>query len=199
MHMKRNKACLIYYHTSLKLHVTITKRQDLGRWVLRVFLIQHIFFVNLLFVNKLIFTMIFEKKKSGLFCVLGVGEKKNCRSFYLHFFQKQTNSMKNKIWNIFVCSKFNFHKFWTKISTWKKKHFLRCKKQTNKKKMDQPKLTRIAIVDGEKCKPKKCNLECKKNCPVVRVGKLCIEVTSNSRLATLSESLCIGCGICVKK
>jgi NAD-dependent dihydropyrimidine dehydrogenase PreA subunit len=29
-------------------------------------------------------------------------------------------------------------------------------------------------------------------------GKLCIEVTSGSKLAWISEELCIGCGICVK-
>ena len=31
------------------------------------------------------------------------------------------------------------------------------------------------------------------------MGKLCIEVTPTDKLATISESLCIGCGICVKK
>lgn len=61
------------------------------------------------------------------------------------------------------------------------------------------KLTRIAIVSSDKCKPKKCRQECKKSCPVVRSGKLCIEVQSDSRIAFLSESLCIGCGICPKK
>jgi ATP-binding cassette subfamily E protein 1 len=30
--------------------------------------------------------------------------------------------------------------------------------------------TRIAIVDADKCKPKKCRQECKKFCPVVRMG-----------------------------
>ncbi|KAG4090891.1 hypothetical protein H8356DRAFT_953729 [Neocallimastix lanati (nom. inval.)] len=29
------------------------------------------------------------------------------------------------------------------------------------------KLTRIAIVSTDKCKPKKCRQECKKSCPVV--------------------------------
>jgi ATP-binding cassette subfamily E protein 1 len=29
-------------------------------------------------------------------------------------------------------------------------------------------------------------------------GKLCIEVSSTSKLAWISEELCIGCGICVK-
>ncbi|KIH87643.1 ATP-binding protein cassette, sub-family E, member 1 [Sporothrix brasiliensis 5110] len=33
----------------------------------------------------------------------------------------------------------------------------------------------------------------------MRSGKLCIEVTPESRIAFLSESLCIGCGICTKK
>ncbi|XP_036407206.1 ATP-binding cassette sub-family E member 1 [Megalops cyprinoides] len=59
--------------------------------------------------------------------------------------------------------------------------------------------TRIAIVNHDKCKPKKCRQECKKSCPVVRMGKLCIEVTSQSKIVWISESLCIGCGICIKK
>ena len=61
------------------------------------------------------------------------------------------------------------------------------------------KLTRIAIVSTDKCKPKKCRQECKKSCPVVRMGKLCIEVDSSSKIAFISEELCIGCGICPKK
>ncbi|CAG8556849.1 4220_t:CDS:10 [Rhizophagus irregularis] len=59
--------------------------------------------------------------------------------------------------------------------------------------------TRIAIVSSDKCKPKKCRQECKKSCPVVRMGKLCIEVTPESKIAYISEELCIGCGICIKK
>ncbi|KAK3007084.1 hypothetical protein RJ639_016135 [Escallonia herrerae] len=60
-------------------------------------------------------------------------------------------------------------------------------------------LTRIAIVSSDRCKPKKCRQECKKSCPVVKTGKLCIEVTPQSKIAFISEELCIGCGICVKK
>ncbi|CBK22812.2 uncharacterized protein [Blastocystis hominis] len=59
--------------------------------------------------------------------------------------------------------------------------------------------TRIAIVDGEKCKPSRCNLECKRYCPLVKMGKLCVEVKSTSKISFISEELCIGCGICVKK
>lgn len=59
--------------------------------------------------------------------------------------------------------------------------------------------TRIAIVNHDKCKPKKCRQECKKSCPVVRMGKLCIEVSTQSKIVWISETLCIGCGICIKK
>ena len=34
-------------------------------------------------------------------------------------------------------------------------------------------LTRIAIVSSDRCKPKKCRQECKKSCPVVKTGILC--------------------------
>ncbi|KAA0185118.1 hypothetical protein HAZT_HAZT002527 [Hyalella azteca] len=70
---------------------------------------------------------------------------------------------------------------------------------SRKKHEETDKLTRIAIVNSEKCKPKRCKQECKKYCPVVRMGKLCIEVTPTDKLAAISEELCIGCGICVKK
>lgn len=58
---------------------------------------------------------------------------------------------------------------------------------------------RIAVISLDKCKPSKCKLECKFNCPVVRIGKLCINVEKKSSKAEISEDLCIGCGICVKK
>ncbi|KAL4260166.1 Translation initiation factor rli1, partial [Pleurotus pulmonarius] len=61
------------------------------------------------------------------------------------------------------------------------------------------KITRIAIVDSNRCKPKRCAQECKKSCPVVKMGKLCIEVKPTDKIAFISEFLCIGCGICVKK
>ncbi|KAJ2161535.1 Fe-S cluster-binding ribosome biosynthesis protein [Coemansia sp. RSA 552] len=59
--------------------------------------------------------------------------------------------------------------------------------------------TRIAIVADDKCKPKKCRLECKRICPVNRMGKLCIDVWATSKKAAISEELCIGCGMCTKK
>ncbi|KAL0253600.1 hypothetical protein I308_100974 [Cryptococcus tetragattii IND107] len=61
------------------------------------------------------------------------------------------------------------------------------------------KLTRVAIISDDKCKPKRCRQECKRSCPVVKMGKLCIEVNPSDKKAFISEELCIGCGICVKK
>jgi ATP-binding cassette, sub-family E, member 1 len=59
--------------------------------------------------------------------------------------------------------------------------------------------SRIAIVNADKCRPKKCGKDCKKICPVNRMGKLCIEIEDSDKLVTISESLCNGCGLCIKK
>ena len=64
---------------------------------------------------------------------------------------------------------------------------------------EEDKRTRIAIVNNDKCKPKKCHQECKRTCPVNKQGKHCIEVTPDSKIAYISEPMCIGCGLCVKK
>lgn len=64
---------------------------------------------------------------------------------------------------------------------------------------DEERKLRIAIVNSDRCKPKKCKQECKKYCPVVRTGKLCVEASKDQKIAWISEGLCIGCGICVKK
>lgn len=66
------------------------------------------------------------------------------------------------------------------------------KGKKNKSGDDNDHLTRIAIVNTERCKPKKCVQECKRSCPVVKLGKLCIEVGPKSKLAFISEPLCIG-------
>jgi ATP-binding cassette subfamily E protein 1 len=58
---------------------------------------------------------------------------------------------------------------------------------------------RIAIINVDKCKPKKCKQECKKICPVNKAGKVCIEVDAKSPICFISETLCIGCGMCIKR
>ena len=59
--------------------------------------------------------------------------------------------------------------------------------------------TRIAIVNPDRCKPKRCHQECKKTCPSNKAGKLCIEVEATSLIVSIAENLCIGCNLCVKK
>ncbi len=58
---------------------------------------------------------------------------------------------------------------------------------------------RVAIVDPKKCNPSKCHFECGTYCPVNRIGKTCIWIGETTKKSTISEELCIGCGICVKK
>jgi ATP-binding cassette, sub-family E, member 1 len=58
---------------------------------------------------------------------------------------------------------------------------------------------RIAIVNAEKCKPKKCNHQCSRYCPVNMTGKVCVTANREIKKAEISEVLCIGCGACVKK
>lgn len=55
---------------------------------------------------------------------------------------------------------------------------------------------RIAVVDKERCQPKKCGQECLKYCPKVRSGDETVVIAEK---AIISEKLCVGCGICVKK
>ncbi|KAL6492941.1 Fe-S cluster-binding ribosome biosynthesis protein [Orobanche gracilis] len=49
--------------------------------------------------------------------------------------------------------------------------------------MADQRLTCIAIVSYDKCKPNKCHQECKKNCPVVRTVVLLICVTKGAKSA----------------
>ncbi len=58
-------------------------------------------------------------------------------------------------------------------------------------------MTRIAVLDADKCKVKKCNHLCVSFCPMVRSRVEAIRVEGNKAL--ISEALCSGCGICVKK
>ena len=57
---------------------------------------------------------------------------------------------------------------------------------------------RIAIVKKDRCQPKKCVYECMKYCPMVRTGTETVIVGEDSK-PIISEELCEGCGICIKK
>jgi len=58
-------------------------------------------------------------------------------------------------------------------------------------------MTRLAVLDQDRCKVKKCNQLCVSFCPMVRSRVEAIRV-ENAK-AVISELLCSGCGICVKK
>jgi ATP-binding cassette subfamily E protein 1 len=57
---------------------------------------------------------------------------------------------------------------------------------------------RIAVVDKERCRPEKCDLVCIKFCPMVRTRREAIRLGDDGK-AYVSELLCSGCGICVRK
>jgi ATP-binding cassette subfamily E protein 1 len=69
-------------------------------------------------------------------------------------------------------------------------------------------LTRISVVDTDRCKPNKCGQECRKICPVNHSGKKCLTVVPRegasaasgaaAMVALIDEALCIGCGLCVR-
>ena len=59
-------------------------------------------------------------------------------------------------------------------------------------------MARIAILLTDRCHPKECQWECQAYCPPVRMGQECI-VEGPLGKPIISETLCIGCGICVHK
>ncbi len=56
---------------------------------------------------------------------------------------------------------------------------------------------RLAVIDRNRCNPKKCGLECMKYCPMVRMGKDAVKVEDGELI--VDEELCSGCGMCVRK
>ena len=55
---------------------------------------------------------------------------------------------------------------------------------------------RVAVINKDRCQPKKCSLECIKYCPRVRGG---VETIVMNEKPIIAEELCVGCGICVHK
>lgn len=58
-------------------------------------------------------------------------------------------------------------------------------------------MTRIAVLDADKCKPKRCGRSCYRFCPIVRSRIEAIRFEDDRPV--IVESLCTGCGICIKK
>ncbi len=58
-------------------------------------------------------------------------------------------------------------------------------------------MTRIAVLDLDRCKPKHCTQLCLRFCPMVRSHVEAVRIEGGKPVVV--ESLCTGCGICVKK
>ncbi|OPY52349.1 MAG: Cobalamin import ATP-binding protein BtuD [Methanosaeta sp. PtaU1.Bin060] len=56
---------------------------------------------------------------------------------------------------------------------------------------------RIAVINRDRCQPRKCAKECEYFCPPVRTGDETIVFVDSKPVIT--ENLCVGCGICVRK
>ncbi len=57
---------------------------------------------------------------------------------------------------------------------------------------------RLAVLDRDRCQPRLCDFQCIKFCPRVRTGDETIIVGEDGK-PIISEELCAGCGICVKR
>jgi len=56
---------------------------------------------------------------------------------------------------------------------------------------------RVAVLDRDKCRPSRCDRACYRFCPQVRSGNEAIRFEDEK--PEISEIICTGCGICVKK
>ena len=60
-------------------------------------------------------------------------------------------------------------------------------------------MTRISILDKDRCQPKKCDYLCIHYCPGVRMEEDTIVIDEDSKKPLISEELCEGCGICTNR
>ncbi len=58
-------------------------------------------------------------------------------------------------------------------------------------------MTRVAVLEADKCKSKRCGRLCFRFCPIVRSHIEAIRFENDKPV--IVESLCTGCGICIKK
>ncbi|MDD1775715.1 MAG: ribosome biogenesis/translation initiation ATPase RLI [Methanobacterium sp.] len=60
-------------------------------------------------------------------------------------------------------------------------------------------MSRISILDRDRCQPKKCNYVCIEYCPGVRMEEDTITIDPKTKKPLMSEELCSGCGICTNR
>ena len=60
-------------------------------------------------------------------------------------------------------------------------------------------MSRISILDKDRCQPKKCDYLCIHYCPGVRMDEDTIVIDEDTKKPLISEQLCEGCGICTNR
>ena len=60
-------------------------------------------------------------------------------------------------------------------------------------------MSRISILDKDRCQPKKCDYLCINYCPGVRMDEDTIVIDEDTKKPLISEELCEGCGICTNR
>jgi len=60
-------------------------------------------------------------------------------------------------------------------------------------------MTRVAVLDRERCKPEDCGIPCYRFCPEVLNRRYAIKFIEGEKKPIIFEEVCTGCGICIKK
>ena len=60
-------------------------------------------------------------------------------------------------------------------------------------------MSRISILEKDRCQPKKCDYLCINYCPGVRMDEDTIIIDEDTKKPLISEELCEGCGICTNR
>jgi ATP-binding cassette subfamily E protein 1 len=60
-------------------------------------------------------------------------------------------------------------------------------------------MTRVAVLEKERCKPDDCGIPCYRFCPEVLNRRYAIKFVEGEKKPIIVEAVCTGCGICIKK
>jgi ATP-binding cassette subfamily E protein 1 len=60
-------------------------------------------------------------------------------------------------------------------------------------------VTRVAVLERERCKPDDCGIPCYRFCPEVLNRRYAIKFVEGEKKPIIVEDVCTGCGICIKK
>lgn len=60
-------------------------------------------------------------------------------------------------------------------------------------------MTRVAVLERERCKPDDCGIPCYRFCPEVLNRRYAIKFVEGQKKPIIVEDVCTGCGICIKK